>query len=79
MIGAGVAHRAVAERGKLLPISMTRPSSADRFAASMTSGNNTGRVNGWTNHARIYGICTAADGARDPALTAKSVNADRRE
>jgi hypothetical protein len=26
--------------------------------------NNRGRVNGWTNHARIYGICIAVDGAR---------------
>jgi hypothetical protein len=33
--------------------------------------NNRGRVNGWTNHARIYGICTAVDGARRPRVDGK--------
>jgi hypothetical protein len=33
--------------------------------------NNRGRINGWTNHARIYGICTAVDGARRPPIDGK--------
>src|SRR5436190_20663390 len=33
--------------------------------------NNRGRVNGWTNHARIYGICVAVDGTRRPRLEEK--------
>ncbi|MBE1490710.1 hypothetical protein [Plantactinospora soyae] len=28
--------------------------------------NNRGRVNGWTNYARVYGICTAIDGVPRP-------------
>ncbi|WP_203835644.1 phage repressor protein [Winogradskya humida] len=33
--------------------------------------NNRGRVNGWTTHPRIYGICTAVDGTPRPRLTGK--------
>jgi len=33
--------------------------------------NNRGRVNGWTNHARVYGICTAVDGVRRLRLDGK--------
>jgi hypothetical protein len=33
--------------------------------------NNRGRVNGWTSHARVYGICTAVDGARRPRVDGK--------
>jgi Peptidase S24-like. len=33
--------------------------------------NNRGRINGWTNHARIYGICTAVEGARRPRIDGK--------
>src|SRR5436190_16275641 len=28
--------------------------------------NNRGRVNGWTSHARVFGICTAVDGVQRP-------------
>jgi hypothetical protein len=34
-------------------------------------GNNRGRINGWTNRAKIYGICTAVDGARRPRIAGK--------
>jgi hypothetical protein len=33
--------------------------------------NNRGRVNGWTNHARVYGICTAVEGAPRPRTAGK--------
>ncbi|GAA1838729.1 hypothetical protein GCM10009682_63810 [Luedemannella flava] len=33
--------------------------------------NNQGRVNGWTSHARVYGICTAVDGKPRPRLAEK--------
>ena len=33
--------------------------------------NNRGRVDGWANHARIYGICVAVDGTRRPRLEEK--------
>jgi hypothetical protein len=31
--------------------------------------NNRGRVNGWTNHARIYGICITVEGPVGHAST----------
>jgi hypothetical protein len=33
--------------------------------------NNRGRVNGWTNHARVYGICVAVDGVPRPRIDSK--------
>lgn len=33
--------------------------------------NNQGRVNGWTTHAKVYGICTAVDGKPRPRTTNK--------
>lgn len=34
--------------------------------------NNRGRVNGWTNRARLYGICTAVDGVPRPRIGGKT-------
>jgi hypothetical protein len=34
--------------------------------------NNRGRVNGWTNDARVYGICTAVDGVPRPRIERKT-------
>ncbi|GAA1037602.1 hypothetical protein GCM10009557_51470 [Virgisporangium ochraceum] len=34
-------------------------------------GNNRGRVNGWTSHGRVFGICTAVEGAPRPRLDGK--------
>lgn len=39
--------------------------------------NNRGRVNGWTNHARVFGICTAVDGIRRPRIDGKPSAAGR--
>ena len=34
--------------------------------------NNRGRVNGWTNHARVYGLCVTVDGVPRPRTTGKT-------
>ncbi|MEV6848147.1 S24/S26 family peptidase [Actinoplanes sp. NPDC051411] len=46
-------------------------SAVDPGAGRVRISNNRGRVNGWTNHARVYGICTSVDGARRPRLDGK--------
>jgi hypothetical protein len=46
-------------------------SAVDTGTGRVQISNNRGRVNGWTNHARIYGICTAVDGAPRPRLDGK--------
>jgi len=47
------------------------------FSAGTTHGrvqisNNRGCVNGWTNHARVCGICTAVDGVPRPRTDGKT-------
>jgi len=46
-------------------------SAVDAGAGRVQISNNRGRVNGWTNHAKIYGICTAVGGARRPGVDDK--------
>jgi hypothetical protein len=46
-------------------------SAVDRAGTRVQISNNRGRVNGWTNHARLFGICTAVDGVRRPRLEGK--------
>jgi hypothetical protein len=46
-------------------------SAVDASTGRVQISNNRGRVNGWTNHAKIYGICTAIDGARRPRIDGK--------
>jgi hypothetical protein len=46
-------------------------SAVDKAKGRVQISNNRGRVNGWTNHAKIYGICVAVDGVRRPRLEAK--------
>jgi hypothetical protein len=46
-------------------------SAVDTNTGRVQISNNRGRINGWTNHARIYGICTAVDGARRPHVDGK--------
>jgi hypothetical protein len=46
-------------------------SALDRSTGRVQISNNRGRVNGWTNQARIYGICTAVDGLPRPRLEGK--------
>jgi hypothetical protein len=33
--------------------------------------NNRGRINGWTSHLKVFGICTTVDGVRRPRLDGK--------
>ena len=46
-------------------------SAVDHTAGRVQISNNRGRVNGWTNYARVYGICTAVDGVPRPRITDK--------
>jgi hypothetical protein len=46
-------------------------SAVDAGSGRVQISNNRGRVNGWTSHARVFGICTAVDGVRRPHLEGK--------
>ncbi len=46
-------------------------SALDPPRARVQISNNRGRGNGWTGHARIYGICVAVDGVPCPGAEAK--------
>jgi hypothetical protein len=46
-------------------------SAVDEGNGRVQISNNRGRVNGWTNHARVYGICVAVDGVPRPRLDGK--------
>jgi hypothetical protein len=47
-------------------------SAVDVRAGRVQISNNRGRVNGWTTHARVFGICTAVDGVHRPRVTGKA-------
>jgi hypothetical protein len=49
-------------------------SAVDAGAPRVQISNNRGRVNGWTSHAKVFGICTAVDGLRRPRLDGKLRN-----
>ena len=46
-------------------------SAVDHGAGRVQISNNRGHVNGWTSHARVFGICTRVDGARRPRIDGK--------
>jgi hypothetical protein len=46
-------------------------SAIDSSRGRVQISNNHGRINGWTTHQRIFGICTAVDGAARPRLVGK--------
>jgi hypothetical protein len=46
-------------------------SAVDPTGGRVRISNNRGRVNGWTNHARVYGICVAVEGVRRPRVDDK--------
>ena len=48
----------------------------DHSRARVQIGNNRGRVNGWTGHGRVFGICTAVEGVRRPRLDGKLPSID---
>lgn len=47
-------------------------SAVDAGSGRVQISNNRGRVNGWTNHARLHGICTAVDGVARPRTDGKT-------
>ncbi|GAB7053013.1 S24 family peptidase [Catenuloplanes indicus] len=47
-------------------------SAVDAANGRVQIGNNRGRVNGWTNHARVYGICVAVAGRGRPRTAGKT-------
>jgi hypothetical protein len=46
-------------------------SALDTSYRQIQISNNRGRVDGWTNHSTVYGICTAVDGVSRPRLDGK--------
>lgn len=48
-------------------------SAVDRARKRVQISNNRGRVNGWTGHDRVFGICVAVDGVPRPGAEAKTV------
>lgn len=46
-------------------------SAVDRARERVRISNNRGRVNGWTSHDRVFGICLAVEGAARPGAAAK--------
>lgn len=47
-------------------------SAIDAGRSRVQISNNRGRVNGWTNYARVYGICTRVNGQPRPRTAGKS-------
>ncbi|MEV4943419.1 S26 family signal peptidase [Streptomyces zaomyceticus] len=50
-------------------------SSVDPARKRVQISNNRGRVNGWTSHARVFGICTAVDGVARSGVAGKMLAA----
>jgi hypothetical protein len=46
-------------------------SAIDQGRSRVQIGNNRGRINGWTTHHRIFGICVAVDGIPRPNTETK--------
>ncbi|MDG6103402.1 hypothetical protein Daura_36105 [Dactylosporangium aurantiacum] len=46
-------------------------SAVDTAGARVQISNNRGRVNGWTGHAKVYGLCVAVEGVRRPRVDGK--------
>jgi hypothetical protein len=46
-------------------------SAVDPSKGRVQISNNRGRVNGWTNRARVFGICTVVNGVLRPRLDGK--------
>lgn len=51
-------------------------SALDHARRRVQISNNRGRVNGWTGHDRVFGICVAIDGVPRPGAAGKSRSAD---
>jgi hypothetical protein len=51
-------------------------SAVDHERQRVQISNNRGRVNGWTSHARVYGICIIVEAVTRPRVAGKVRNAD---
>jgi hypothetical protein len=50
-------------------------SAVDQARKRVQISNNHGRVNGWTSHDRVFGICIAVDGVPRPGASGKTAAA----
>ena len=50
-------------------------SAVDQARKRVQISNNRGRVNGWTGHGRVFGICVSVDGVPRPGASGKTVAA----
>ncbi|MEU7293104.1 S26 family signal peptidase [Streptomyces exfoliatus] len=48
-------------------------SSVDPARKRMQISNNRGRINGWTGHDRVFGICVAVDGVTRSGIEGKTL------
>lgn len=51
-------------------------SSVDPAGKRVQISNNRGRVNGWTSHDRVFGICVSVDGVPRSGAVGKTLAAD---
>jgi len=51
-------------------------SAVDHAGKRVRISNNRGRVNGWTSHDRVFGICVAVDDVPRPGAAGKTAAAD---
>ncbi|MEV1064897.1 hypothetical protein [Streptomyces sp. NPDC050263] len=51
-------------------------SSVDRARKRVQISGNRGRINGWTSHDRVFGICVAVEGVPRAGAAAKVLAAD---
>ena len=51
-------------------------SAVDQANSRVQISNHRGRVNGWTGHNRVFGICMAVEGVARPGAAAKTVRAE---
>jgi hypothetical protein len=54
-------------------------SAVDQARNRVQISNNHGRVNGWTSHDRVFGICVAVDDVPRPRADGKTVTAGGRQ
>ncbi|MGA5193194.1 S24 family peptidase [Streptomyces exfoliatus] len=51
-------------------------SSVDPARKRVQISNNRGRINGWTGHDRVFGICVAVDGVTRSGIEGKTLAVD---
>lgn len=51
-------------------------SALDTANGRVQISNNRGRVNGWTSHSRVFGLCVAVDGVARPRVEGKTLQSD---